>query len=289
MIFWWLDSGNRKLHDDRATNRKNMINIKAMARVAVAVAACLGVSQAGATTTFQIGNGGLETFNLTWDGHSENGALAGGISLTRIGSGIPSFNSVCTDIGGTLYLESQYVYSDATVFQNQDGIRPSWGAGNSGIALDASWASLTPAQQNNASAAVQAAADIFYHHQGVLNGGSLSDKAALQLAVWEALYDTTKGSASYNLTDANSRFSVSSGDADAISTAGTWLSQVNVNANYTGYLLIPTPESQHGLNGQEVFYNVTPVPEPATILAAAFLLLPFGVSTFRVLRRNRAA
>ena len=32
-----------------------------------------------------------------------------------------------------------------------------------------------------------------------------------------------------------------------------------------------------------------PVPEPTTVIAGALLLLPFGVSTFRILRRNRMA
>jgi hypothetical protein len=33
----------------------------------------------------------------------------------------------------------------------------------------------------------------------------------------------------------------------------------------------------------------TPVPEPTTIIAGALLLLPFGASTLRILRKNRAA
>jgi hypothetical protein len=35
--------------------------------------------------------------------------------------------------------------------------------------------------------------------------------------------------------------------------------------------------------------DVVPVPEPATMIAGALLLLPFGASTLRILRRNRAA
>jgi hypothetical protein len=241
--------------------------------LALALAATWGVSQARATTTFTIGNGGLETFNLTWDGHTEN-ALAGGIALTWAGGdAIPSSVSVCTDIGATVYLGYNYTYSGPTVFNGQTGIAPTWEAGNASA---------------NAPAAIQAAADIFYHHQGVLTSGSVSDRAALQLAVWEALYDTTAGSTAYSLT--GGRFSVNSGDdTAAIRTAATWLSQVNVKARYAGDLLIPTPQSQYGLNAQEMFYNVTPVPEPTTLIAGALLLLPFGASTLRVLRRNRAA
>jgi hypothetical protein len=33
----------------------------------------------------------------------------------------------------------------------------------------------------------------------------------------------------------------------------------------------------------------TPVPEPTTMIAGALLLLPFGASTLRILRKNRAA
>jgi hypothetical protein len=33
----------------------------------------------------------------------------------------------------------------------------------------------------------------------------------------------------------------------------------------------------------------SPVPEPGTILAGALLLVPFGASAWRILRRNRAA
>jgi hypothetical protein len=32
-----------------------------------------------------------------------------------------------------------------------------------------------------------------------------------------------------------------------------------------------------------------PVPEPTTMVAGALLLLPFGASTLRILRKNRAA
>jgi hypothetical protein len=35
--------------------------------------------------------------------------------------------------------------------------------------------------------------------------------------------------------------------------------------------------------------GVVPVPEPTTMLAGALLLLPFGASTLRILRKNRAA
>lgn len=47
-------------------------------------------------------------------------------------------------------------------------------------------------------------------------------------------------------------------------------------------------DRSYGISGYTAF-NFSPVPEPATLLAGAVLLLPFGVSTLRILRRNRAA
>jgi hypothetical protein len=37
------------------------------------------------------------------------------------------------------------------------------------------------------------------------------------------------------------------------------------------------------------FDNQSAVPEPTTIISAALMLLPFGASTLRILRRQRAA
>jgi hypothetical protein len=43
---------------------------------------------------------------------------------------------------------------------------------------------------------------------------------------------------------------------------------------------------QQGTFSHVEFYG-TPIPEPATILAGAVLLLPFGISAFRFVRRNK--
>ncbi len=253
--------------------------------LAIAFAVAWGVTQVQASVeTFQIANGGLATFNVNWDAQRNESVLAGGITLmAESGS---RFTTVCTDIGGVVFLGYKYNYSDPQVFNNQAGIRPSWGAGNEDIHLDTPWNDLSPDQQANASAAIQAAADIFFAHRGVLTSGSTAEKAALQLAVWEALYDTAAAGTTYSL--AGGRFSVNSGDSSAVSMATLWLSQVHANAAYAGYLLIPTPEAQYSLSAQEVFYNVTPVPETSTLVAGALLLLPFGASTLRLVRRKHA-
>jgi len=35
--------------------------------------------------------------------------------------------------------------------------------------------------------------------------------------------------------------------------------------------------------------NVSAVPEPSTVISGVLMLLPFGASTLRILRRNRVA
>jgi len=248
------------------------------------VLAMWGCSQAQAAyVSYQINSGGLEAFNITWDGRTEN-ALAGGIELHRTGgsTSMPAdFVTVCTDIGATLYLGASYGYTTPQSFDGQTGIRPTWGEGNEGSLTD-------PA---NAAAAIQAAADVFFEHQIVLTTGTTSEKAALQLAVWEALYDTVAGGTTYSL--GGGRFEINSGDSIAIALAASWLSEIDINNLYTGYLLAPDPTIQYHLPAQEVFYNVTrvevvSVPEVTTLVAAALLVLPLVGSTLRILRRNRA-
>ena len=59
---------------------------------------------------------------------------------------------------------------------------------------------------------------------------------------------------------------------------------------YAGFLLIPDDAShdvyQYGIPGQEVLYNISPVPETTTLFTGALLLLPFGASSLRFLRRH---
>jgi hypothetical protein len=240
---------------------------------------------------YRINDGGLKTFNITWDGNTHN-ALAGGILLTKVGGAADmpaSFLSVCTDIGGTLFLGRQYGYSAPTDFSGQGGVRPSWGSGNQGIPFGTPWASMTLAQQQNATAAVNAAANIFYTHQNVLTGGSITEMAALQLAVWEALLDTTAGGGTLDVNNGRFKINPVGWDDDvAIGLATSWLAQVDYTATYTGSLLIPDPTTQFGLPAQGVFYDVTPtVPEPATVMAAALLLLPLGARVVRKFRQNQ--
>ena len=221
----------------------------------------------------------LSTFNVTWDTNTRL-TVAGAIALTKSSGDASMPNSlltVCLDIGGTLLMGKTYGYSASTPFAGQSGINPLWGSGNEGGLNNSA----------NAMAAIQAAANLFYTHSSVLSSGTPTERSALQLAVWEALYDTTAGSTTYGLSDG--RFQINSGNAAALALASTWLSAVDPNALYVGYLLKPDPSQQYGTDGQEFFYNVSPVPEASTVIAGALLLLPLAASTVRILRKSNAA
>jgi hypothetical protein len=61
-------------------------------------------------------------------------------------------------------------------------------------------------------------------------------------------------------------------------------------------LIVNTANPQWGQSTANVIdgdiastFDLAPVPEPTTMIAGALLLLPFGASTLRILRRNRTA
>lgn len=63
---------------------------------------------------------------------------------------------------------------------------------------------------------------------------------------------------------------------------------VNINSTL-GFDRVVATSSQYAFEFDNVAYSTTPVPEPTTIIAGALLLLPFGASTIRFLRKNRTA
>jgi len=249
-----------------------------------AIVSCVGSARA---TLYTIGDGGLDWgFGLSIDGISESGGV-GGIALT---SGSGTIISVCTDISGVVYLGSSYNYVQVA-FSAQgglDGLNPNWGFGNPGTGV------LTPAQKAVASEAIQNAAYLFYEHQSVLTGGSVADKAALQLAVWEALYDTGNP---LGFSFGTGRFDASGGSATetaALATALSWLTTdvgldgTKSHLQFSGNLLQAQDLSGNPQTGvQEMLFNLTPVPEASTVIAGLMLLLPMGVATTRIWRRNR--
>jgi hypothetical protein len=231
--------------------------------------------------TYQIDNGGLEAFNVTIDGNSINGALAGGIQINKISGGDAttpsSYVTVCTDIEGTLYLGQNYEYNTpVTPFSGLSGVNPKWGDGSN---------------DGSAAKAIQNAAYLFYTFGQLTStgiGGSTDQMAALQLAVWVVLYNTT---ADGSVT--GTRFTWSGGDATVLQDVSSWLSSLaggNGNYGLTGYLLYPTQGSVVNYDGEppQELLIAMPVPESPTVIAGALLLLPFAASTFRILRKKHA-
>jgi hypothetical protein len=258
------------------------------------------IGAARADVLYQIVNStaDMETFNLKMDNVAINGALAGGIQIVMVrpgdaGDNLPStYTTVCTDINGSVYLGQTYQYSEPVNFSSQyTGIAPTWGADNASGLSD----------PTSAAMAIQNAAELFYKYSGGvgltgLQGSDREKMAALQLAVWEALYDTTS-TGNVDLTG-TPRFQVTGGDSTAIADAAKLVADMSGNYGRTGQLLYPDPvHASSGINHngdgeppQELLLDsVIPVPEPATIIAGALLLLPFGASTVRILRRNRAS
>jgi hypothetical protein len=267
----------------------------AVAILAMALVAFCGTTPVQATL-YSIGDGGLQGgWNLNIDGTQIDGgnSLVGGIKLTpTVGQ---SIITVCTDINGVVYLGSSYNYV-AKTFQGQDGLNPKWGYGNTGTGP-----LITQAQKDAAAAAIQNAAYVFDQHKAVMSGTDNTLKAAVQLAVWEALYDTGNPNG-FSFSDLSGRFEGVNGSSTAAGIAWGWLNSdlagtgtdhllASAHTLYTGSLLQPvladgvTPDT----SVQEMLTTLTAVPEPATMIAGALLLLPLGASTLRVLRNKRAA
>jgi hypothetical protein len=274
--------------------KKQNLNYCALGLAALAVGLA---STAQATISYQISNGGLETANVTFDGTSYNGILAGGIGITSTGgSGGPSsYVSLCTDFMGSLYLGNTYTYNSPVSISSSGltGIAPVWGADNSG--KSAGSADLT-----SATYGLDNAAQLFYNNISVLTSGTTDQKAALQLAVWTALYDTTSVGA---VTGSRFGFNVASA---AGSLAATLIGEL-VNPTSSSYvappvgLLVPSPataangNNPDGAPPQELLVALptptpvppTPVPEASTVITGALLLLSFGVCSLKSFGKSR--
>jgi hypothetical protein len=269
----WGKFGNFK--SDVLTKNNSLENMKKFWMV-LSVAGLLVAPSLFASVTYQINNGGLESFNLGIDGNSFNGALAGGILINRVSGDLSmpsSYVTVCTDIGGTLYLGQQYTYNTPQIpFSGQSGINPNWGDGSN---------------DGSAAKAIQNAAYLFYTYGQLTStglGGTTQERAALQLAVWAALYNTTVLG-----TVTGTRFTVSSGDAAAIALANTWLTGLTGSSSFPGYLLYPsqlTGVNADGMPPQELLIG-SAIPESPTVIAGALLLLPFAASTLRIFRKKQ--
>ena len=204
-------------------------------------------------------------FSVSVDGTAENGILVGGIAVTgNVADTVPgyqSFTTVCVDLNGRIYLNSTYAFNEVG-FTGQSGLNPLWGqpAGASSAAYQA----------------INNAAYLF----ATFHPTTATDWAALQLAVWKAVYDTTS-TGSINWNSGTERFEVTTDVNGAWTEAQGLLNNLPRNTDYAGYLLKPTDTT-----AQELLVNVTAVPEYGTMGAGALMLLPFAASTLRIVRKK---
>jgi hypothetical protein len=246
----------------------------------------------------------LDKVNVQFNGTTYNGVFAGGIAITKQsetpgGPTMPqNYLSVCTDFLGTLYLGKTYQYSaPASSFNTVLG-QPGGGG------IDPHW--------NNPALAIQNASQIFYKYGDIGSGGintgtatalNVNQMAALQVAIWIALYDTT-GSGTINTSGPFQLLSTgpSSSYSSIIGYVNSDLSGLNGQYFNTGYLL--QPDSTLGYQGnadnqlpQELLMGSSnsgggsgngSVPEPTTVLAGVLLLIPLGASAIRILRKSQA-
>jgi hypothetical protein len=104
-------------------------------------------------------------------------------------------------------------------------------------------------------------------------GGRVASAGTLQQAIWYLLGEYQEGAqlTGFALTDLQN-----SGIAQA-----NWTDAAN-GAYGVADMVLGTP-------GAAQDQLVMVVPEPTTMIAGALLLLPFGASTLRILRKNRTA
>jgi hypothetical protein len=219
---------------------------------------------------YQVGNGGLAAFRVTLDSANQY-VLAGGLSMEQRGGSInlPSqFMAVRSEVTGPLFLGGVFTY-----YTPRAGSSPITPFG------------LGPAR--DVDAPLRAAADLMFRHGHVLYGSDTSSKAALQLALWEILYDSFTSSGGLSLSSGRFSADASFGDSLAISLANRWANEADPNASSINLRLMPTGNQPSGMAASGLFYSPPPVPETSPWIGAFPLLFVLAFAGATTLRRYR--
>jgi len=219
------------------------------------------------------------------------------------------FNSVCLSPSGDVSWGQPYNFTYVSLSGASPGLNPS-----------GDWA--YPNGANGQPSGIQNAAYLWNMFgstlpgvltipAGYANAGEHIDSsdagAGLSLAILEVLYDGGKAYGSIN-PSATSYAPNFTGDPLAQDAYNYYLAYFGINAGSGGLngeaavtktygIFLPdnTPDPSDpaaATAGQEFIYltsytgNIVGVPEPTTLVSAALLLLPFGASTLRVLRKK---
>jgi hypothetical protein len=239
---------------------------------------------------------------FTWDGTYYQAGYSAQYLVPADAIGIYKFNtkgeasfpnpywSVCLDPAGLLN-GSTHTYDHLSFSEANPGLYPTAWAWNQSGPNPEYWGI------NNAAFLWST-----YGMKIVQNSDNLGDQnqraAALAFAVWTALYNSTD----YGKLDGTAWSAPVGQMGDPSSLHSTryyydgYLNDLITlgpdHATFTGDILRGENAVKGGANSgesQEFFFLVSPVPEPATVIAGALLLLPLGASTLRILRRNRTA
>lgn len=185
-----------------------------------------------------------------------------------------TFTAFCTDIGNA-NANGTYNY-ERLAFSSAATSTPE------GTAPDPDWANSLSGQR---------AAWVYNTYVGAVVDAN--SRAAMCIAIWEALYE---GSGTFDVKnrgtaaggdDTTGRTFVVTGLDAVLDLANSWLA-AGVTANFYGYDYSWFAERQTP-DVQSLIGPGTPIPEPSTVIAGLLLLLPFGASTIRTLRKNRSA
>lgn len=143
-------------------------------------------------------------------------------------------------------------------------------------------------------ASLQYAAQLYATYAGTIPAGSWTtaqkeEGSALQLAIWEVLYEYSSAG-EFDL-DTGTGFLVTAGNssirtrADAMLDSLTWGSpDTSLNTTFWNAAY----ESGATRSSQDLIGPMTPIPEPTTCIAGALLLLPFLGSTVRVWQKRQS-
>jgi hypothetical protein len=214
------------------------------------------------------------------------------------------FNAVCLSPNGEIYSGYQYNFTYSSLSGASPGLNPGnywapngiqdaaylwnyWG----GTKLSSFTSTLFGSSVNSS-----------------LTGGKAQEGAALALAMLDLLYNGGSASASYAISSSINKYAPNfNGDGQVQYDYNALISWYLANADSPGTIgesqntltygiLVPDAPADGGpgtgISGQEFMFispdqsNLTPVPEPTTLISGALLLLPFGASTLRILRKK---
>ena len=207
---------------------------------------------------------------------------------------ITPFYTTCMSPSGNLNWNTPDNYTLQTFAQASPGINPSLWASSGPNGTGALWGI-----QNANYLFTQQAHTLEPGGNATLGGsyvGTAADQgAAMALAMYAALFNSTD----YGKINGSGPFQVTGfGNVNVLTDYGLDINALKAYKGTpltTGYLLTP-PSSEWNsgagqamiLLGDDVPQGNPSVPEPTTIISGVLMLLPFGASTLRILRRNRA-